>query len=342
VKITYYSKYSARGPSSRFRIFQFLDRFPAAGIDLQVSVLFDDSYFEILRQNQPFRTLQKAAYTFARFRRRIVDLKADHSNLTVIEQQLFPYMPFGLEEKYLPKRYLVEFDDAIYLTHPKKLPELIRDSVGVIAGNRTLAEYAQEFNPNVHVVPTVLNTDVFKPCPKTIHEKVVVGWSGIEYNFKYLKTLAPVLERLIRKYPVELHVLSGTAPQDLGIPFHHVKWSGNREVAQMNDFDIGLMPLAMDEWCRGKCGLKLLQYMALEIPAVATPIGVNRQIVHHGRNGFLAEQLEEWETHLSHLIENANARVQIGKAARSTVLEYYSADVWFPTVAALYRKYGQE
>ena len=341
MKITYYSKYSKLGPSSRYRAFQFADSLQAAGVDFRISELFDDRYFEILRMPEPLRVLQKIPYSLARFHARKLVARNDESDLCVIEQQLFPYLPFVFEQKYLPARYLFEFDDAIYLTHPKKLPKIIQRARGVIAGNQTLAEYAQNFNNNVHQVPTVLNTNHFKPLPKKRKERVTLGWSGLEYNFPYIQLLSPVLEKLVQKFSVEIVILSGSSPRGFTFPFRFEKWDPAREVEQLNEFDVGLMPLRMDEWSRGKCGFKLLQYMSLEIPSVATSIGVNREIVQQGTNAFLAENLREWESFLSVLITDSKLRESVGKAGRSTVLENYSTGVWFPKLLSIYRKYAK-
>jgi glycosyltransferase involved in cell wall biosynthesis len=139
---------------------------------------------------------------------------------------------------------------------------------------------------------------------------------------------------------VEIVILSGTQPRNFSFPFRFEKWDPAREVEQLNEFDIGLMPLKMDEWCKGKCGFKLLQYMSLETPSVATPIGVNREIVQHGVNGFLAENLSDWESCLSQLISDSNLRRSLGSAARSTVLEKYSTSVWFPDLLSIYQRYA--
>jgi glycosyltransferase involved in cell wall biosynthesis len=342
VKVAYFSKYNSRGPSSRYRIYQFLPQFRSTGFDVRVFPLFDDEYFKILKEPEPSQSIKKTAYTPIRFRRRRAELREVRSDLIIIEQQLFPYMPISVEKRYLPERFLLEFDDAIYLTHPKKLPELIRRAACVIAGNRTLAEYAEEFNANVVVIPSVLDASKFCPIPKMPTGKTIIGWTGLEYNFRYLKILDPLLKKLCEKYPLEVVVISGSPPNDLSFPFRFVEWNGDREVEQINEFDIGVMPLEIDDWCRGKCGFKLLQYMSLEIPAVATSVGVNRQIVQSGRNGFLAENARDWEQHLVTLIENPQLRAEMGKQARSTVLEHYSVDVWFPTLAALYRKFAAQ
>ena len=340
MKITYYSKYSAIGPSSRYRAYQYVDSFRAAGFDFRISELFDDRYFDILRSSGAAKNVKKIPYTLSRFFRRKKELHNDKSDLTVIEQQLFPYAPFFVEQKYLPDRYILEFDDAIYLTHPGKIPRVIKAAVGVIAGNETLAEFARALNRNVHVIPTALNTAVFKPGPKMQNNKLILGWSGLEYNFQYLKRIAAVLGHIVQKYGAEVVILSGSAPSGLDFPFRFEKWDPEREIEQLQQFDIGLMPLKMDAWCKGKCGFKLLQYMSLEIPSVATPIGVNEQIVRQGVNGFLAKESSDWERYLSELLTNRGLRADMGKAARSTVLEGYSADVWFPRIVDLYNKYA--
>lgn len=340
MKITYYSKYSNLGPSSRYRAFQYKDLLRSAGFDFQISELLTDRYFEILRQPEPLSTLQKIPYTISRFKERKRAIKQNNSDLAIVEHQLFPYIPFTIEKMWLPKRFLLEFDDAIYLTHTSKIPQLIRAASGVIVGNETLAEYARRFSNNIHVIPTALDTAHFSPSPKPSREKVVIGWSGLEYNFHYLQLLAPVLRKVIQRLPVQIQILSGSPPVELDLDFRFVKWHPGKEVEQLNEFDIGLMPLQMDEWSKGKCGFKLLQYMSLEIASVASPVGVNEKIVRHGINGFLAQELSAWEAHLTELVSNPDLRTRLGKAARSTVLDDYSTDVWFPQIAALYRSYA--
>jgi glycosyltransferase involved in cell wall biosynthesis len=342
VKVSYYTKYSDRGPSSRYRVFQFLELFRNQGVDLNIQMLFDDSYFEFLRSSSSLgRTIQKSGYVASRFQERRKALRGDRSNLTIIEQQLFPYLPYPIEKHFLPDRYLLEMDDAIYLTHPKKIPEMVRTASAVLVGNRTLADFARRFNQNVHIVPTVLNTDLFQPAKKNNAEKIKIGWSGLEYNFKYLSKLTSVFLKLRARYPVEFLILSGSEPRNLEFPFRFLKWDPKHEVDQINEFDLGVMPLEMDEWSRSKCGMKLLQYMALQIPSVATPAGVNAEIIHDGENGLTALTEEDWIKKISLLIENAELRDKMGKLARKTVVEEYSMNTWFPKLLEVYRKYAQ-
>jgi glycosyltransferase involved in cell wall biosynthesis len=341
VKVLYYSKYSDEGPSSRYRVFQFLDSFRAAGVDLHIQSLFDHNYFNILQMKPGInRDLAKVKYVAGRFRGRMSSNTND-ADLVVVEGQLFPYLPFQLEKRYLPPKYLLEFDDALYLTHPSKLPKVIGSARAIIAGNRTLGAFAERYNKDVHLVPTVVNTERFSPQPKSASDKLRIGWTGLEYNYKYLRTLTPVFWKLTQKYPVEIVLLSASSPQNFRFPFRFVKWESGSESKQINDFDIGIMPLEMDEWCKGKCGFKLLQYMSLGIPAVATPVGVNAEILRPGENGFAAIGLNEWEEALTRLISDAKLREEVGRAARQTVVERYSADVWFPRILELYSQYSQ-
>jgi len=339
VNVNYYSKYSRLGPSSRYRVFQFLDLFKMEGVDVHIQSLFDDSYFQFLRsQSSSKKKFRKVAYVASRFEKRRKALGSANPGLTVIEQQLFPYLPFFLEKPFLPERYVLEMDDAIYLTHPKKIPELIRNAHGIIVGNETLAEYSRKWNQNVHVIPTVLDTDWFLPPEKKEEDKIKIGWSGLEYNFKYLRQLRQVFLYLATTYPVEIVILSGSEPQNLDFPFRFVKWDPDHEVEQIRHFDIGIMPLEMDEWSQSKCGMKLLQYMALEIPAVATPAGVNAKIIEEGENGFTALSEEEWIQRLAQLIENPSLKLKMGKNARETVVKSYSVKSWFPRLLALYKQ----
>jgi glycosyltransferase involved in cell wall biosynthesis len=342
VNVTYFAKYSQLGPSTRYRLFQFLELFKETGIDVSVQVLFDDEYFALIRDgSSTIRLVKKIPYVAGRFMRRAVaGIRHNNSELNIIEHQLFPYVPFLMENYFLPEKFLVEFDDAIYLTHPNKLPPLFQQARGIIAGNETLADYARRYNNNVEVVPTVVNTALFQPKKKKLHSKLRIGWSGLEYNFRYLQILKPVLMKLMDQSPIEFVVLSGSPPVDLGFPFSFEKWDPAREVEQLNSFDIGVMPLAIDEWTKGKCGMKILQYMALEIASVATPVGVTEQIIQHGINGYHALTTSDWEARLVKLIEDPQLRQRLGEAARETVVDFYSVQVWFPKLLGIYRKYA--
>lgn len=234
---------------------------------------------------------------------------------------------------------LLDFDDAIWLPavseanrafawlkNPKKLHTLLRLARVVTVCNDFLADYARQFATDVRIIPTTLDTDLYTPCPKPPRDTVVIGWSGSLTTLAHFRLVERVLARLKRRYGERIRFKVIGAPTyaspDLGI--QGLPWRADTEVEDLQDIDIGLMPLPEDEWSRGKCALKALQYMALGIPPVVSPVGMNRQVVQDGINGFLARSEEDWIDKLSFLIEHPEERQRLGTAARKTVEAHYS------------------
>lgn len=352
--VTYFSKSSIIGPSSRYRVFQFLPYFQAAGIDCRVDPLFGETYFSILEVRRPaLRTLLKVPYVLTRFLRRLWTLLTlGGRDLVVIEGQLFPYAPPLAERllRWCRYRMVVEMDDAIYLTHghEKKMPVLLSIATGTIVGNERLASYAKQFSSRVCVVPTVVDTDRFIPDRSRFggmidrsSEPITIVWIGLAYNLAYLDLLAPALRALQSRFHVRLRVVCSQPPQMLGVDLEFRPWNLRREVSDVRDATIGVMPLEDTEWARGKCGLKLLQYLAVGLPAVASPVGVNRDIITNGENGFLASTEEEWYDSLERLCRQPDLRMRIGRAGRRTVEERYSLAVWGPRLVDLYRTFAR-
>lgn len=347
--VTYFSKSSSIGPSSRYRVLQFLPHFRAAGIDCHVDALFGETYFSILKvRSCPLRTLFKIPYVFVCFLRRLWTLlNLGGQDLIVIEGQLFPYAPPLAERLLLWCRYRVaiEMDDAIYLTpgHEKKIAALLSMATGAIVGNHRLAAYAKQFSPRVCTVPTVVDTERFVPNPMSLDssernsDAITIVWIGLAYNLKYLDVLAPALRALQSKFRLMLRVVCSQPPHMPGVDIEFRPWSFQREVADLQDATIGVMPLEDTEWARGKCGLKLLQYLAVGVPSVASPVGVNRDIIADGENGFLAATEQDWYERLEALCREPQLRARMGKAGRRTVEERYSLTVWGPRLADVYR-----
>lgn len=347
--VTYFSKSSSIGPSSRYRVLQFLPHFRAAGIDCHVDALFGETYFSILKvRSCPLRTLFKLPYVFVCFLRRLWTLlNLGGPDLIVIEGQLFPYAPPLAERLLLWCRYRVaiEMDDAIYLTpgHEKKIAALLSMATGAIVGNHRLAAYAKQFSPRVCTVPTVVDTERFVPNPMSLDssernsDAITIVWIGLAYNLKYLDVLAPALRALQSKFRLMLRVVCSQPPHMPGVDIEFRPWSFQREVADLQDATIGVMPLEDTEWARGKCGLKLLQYLAVGVPSVASPVGVNRDIIADGENGFLAATEQDWYERLEALCREPQLRARMGKAGRRTVEERYSLTVWGPRLADVYR-----
>lgn len=351
--VTYFSKSSDIGPSSRYRVFQFLPHLQANGIECRVAPLFGRTYFSILEvQPAVLRTLLKVPYVFARFLTRLWALVTmGRQDLVLIEGQLFPYAPPVAERllRWCGYRVVIEMDDAIYLTcgHERKMPALLTMATGAIVGNDKLAAYAKQFSPRVCVVPTVVDTARFVPnripvraSSDHLGNPITIVWIGLAYNLKYLGMLAPALRALQEQFRLKLRVVCSQPPELPGVEVDFRSWDFHREVADLQEATIGVMPLEDSEWARGKCGLKLLQYLSVGLPAVASPVGVNGDIIVHGENGFLAASEQEWYACLDALCRQPQLRAQMGQAGRRTVESRYSLSVWGPRLAEVYRTFA--
>ncbi len=346
MRLLYFSKTSFIGPSSRYRIYQYIPYLQQAGIEITVCPLFREGWFRILDlPHGPLRIIAKALYSSSSLLVRIKDLlKVGSYDLYVLEHQAFPYLPAFLERvaKGINPNMVLEFDDAIFLTflHGKKIPRLIQMSKHVIVGNNYLRDYALRFNPNVTVVPTVVDTGRYRPKENYRHKgRLIIGWVGLAYNLPYIKQLADILKRLKKEVgDFQFKVICSQPLKIEGLDVIFKPWSYDEEVEDIRGFDIGIMPLADDEWAKGKCGLKVLQYMACGVPVIASAVGVNSEIIRDGENGFLAKSDDEWLEKLTLLIRDENLRRELGQKGRRTVEDSYCLSLWGPRLAELYRK----
>lgn len=279
-------------------------------------------------------------------RRSQVDLAAEH-DLVFLQRETF--MTRGtrfermLAETGVPMIY--DFDDAIWMMNvsegnrrlrwlkdPKKIERILPLAKLVIAGNDFLAEYAERFSSRVHVIPTVIDTDQYQAEPEQgrIDGPLVIGWTGSRTTIPHLQAAVPMLKALSErsKVPFILRVICDVPFQGGGLQVENRTWSSATEVEDLKGIHIGIMPMEENEWSRGKCGFKGLQYMGLAKPVVLQDHGVSRTIVQHERNGMLASTPEQWIHSLSHLLNDADLRRDLGSAARTTVEEQYSVRAW--------------
>ncbi len=246
-----------------------------------------------------------------------------------------------------------DFDDAIWkpnvseankrfawLKNPAKTAKIIVLSNTVIAGNQYLADYAKQFNKNVRIIPTTINTEVYQPRPEKIQQTpVCIGWSGSVTTIMHFKSILPVLYRLKSHFGDRIcfRLIGDETFHDPVLELNGMAWNSTTEVQDLQQIDIGIMPLPDDEWSKGKCGLKGLQYMALEIPTLMSPVGVNTEIIQDGINGFLPNDENDWFRKITILVENPELRIKMGKEARKTVVERYSFDAWKNVYLELFR-----
>jgi glycosyltransferase involved in cell wall biosynthesis len=342
--LAYYSKTSLVGPSSRYRIYQFLPFLDAAGVSCRVYPLFGPAYFRILEiRFVPLRFVAKLGYVATRFLKRVWDLLTmPAADVVTIEGQIFPYVPAVVDRLIVRafSKVVVEFDDAIYLTpfHRTKISILLRSVSASVVGNEGLARYARQYSSRVTVIPTVVDTQRFAPskAESETGKALTVVWVGLAYNLECLNMVAPVLRELAEQGIISFRVVCSHRPMLDGLDIEFRPWSLEGEVEDLRDCQIGIMPLPDTEWARGKCGLKLLQYMACGMATVASPVGVNVEIVRDGETGFLASSPDAWREKLIRLCLDRELRVRFGLAGRRRVEEAYSLDLWGPRLAEHY------
>ena len=345
MNLVYFSKTSLIGPSSRYRIYQYVPYLREAGIDVTICPLLKEGWFRILDIRWALlRVAAKSVYALVRFFVRLWDLmKVGRYDIYCFEHQVFPYLPVFLEKiaKRINPHMLLEFDDAIFLTplHKRKIPRLITMSRHVIVGNAYLRDYAMKFNSHVTVIPTVVDTERYHTKRDyRAQGKVNIGWIGLAYNLPYVRRL----EGTFQKLKAEVGDFLFTMICSKGIKMDGVqtvfrRWNYDDEAKDIETFDIGIMPLPNDEWAKGKCGLKVLQYMACGVPVVASPVGVNQDIIKDGETGFLAATENDWLQKLTLLARDEELRRKLGRKGRDTVEDRYSLKQWGPKVASLYK-----
>jgi glycosyltransferase involved in cell wall biosynthesis len=249
-----------------------------------------------------------------------------------------------------------DFDDAVfvsyrsprngylsYLKFASKTKSICRLSAHVMAGNPYLAEYARQVNENVTVVPTTIDTEKYKVTRRTNKSEILtIGWTGSFSTVQHLDTVRSALQKLARQTRFRLRVIGTPAYQLDDIDVEAMSWRSVTELEDLASIDIGIMPLPDDAWSKGKCGLKALQFMALGIPTVCSPVGVNTDIIQDNENGFIANSEDEWVEKLGRLLHSAELRTQLGSAGRMTVETKYSANVQAPRVFELLRSVVRE
>lgn len=319
-------------PSFRFRVEQVLPCFTECGHDCAVEVL-PPSFFDRV-------ALFKKAGAF---------------DAVVLQKKLLNRLELGVLFGFA-RKLIYDFDDAVMFDsdgepdfrRANRFENVARAADLVICGNGYLAELARPFAKRMATIPTPIDTERFSPpeCrPEPAGGLCRVGWTGSRSTNRYLSDLFPVLAELQGR--IEVRVVSECMDGlDFGplkqVPFEFVKWTPDNEVAETAAFDVGLMPLPDNPWTRGKCGFKALQYMALGIPAVCSPVGVNREIVAHGETGFLVDGRAEWREVLSRLADDASLRTTIGAAGRRQVESRYALRELGPQfVAALESVVGE-
>lgn len=330
-----------RAPSQRFRFEQYLLGLEARGVDVEVRPLMDRPTYAAFHRRGGI--LRKSVSLARGLLGRLDDVRAAaDADVVLLHREAFPAGGAFIERRLAATGtpLVFDFDDAIYLRdvspanrwaavlkRPRKTEEILSLATVVLAGNDHLAAYARRFAGDVRVLPTVIDTERYEASGRWRAgdgEPVTVGWTGSVTTIEHLRPLEDVLALLQERTGVRIRVIGAPGYEPRGFEAEVLPWRSETEVADLCGIDVGIMPLPDEEWAKGKCGLKLLQYMALGRPGVASPVGVNETIVEHGENGLLARTSGEWYRALERLVRDRELRERLGRRARETVERRYS------------------
>lgn len=329
-----------RSPGQRFRFEQYLDFLSSNNIKFEWDILLSKDDDLIFYSNKSICKILLLIKLF--FKRLNTVRKVKNYDAIFIFREAF-VIGGAFFEKWISKRnsnIIFDFDDAIWLKNisyqnkkyewlkkPEKTNEIIKLSKVIITGNKYLADYARNINPNVHVIPTTIDTSYHLSHDNKQVDLITIGWTGSSTTLPYFEEILPELERLKLEFGNKIcfRIIVDIDKYYPSIDAHTTLWSIEKEIEDLSKIDIGLMPLPNTEWAKGKCGFKALQYMSLEIPAIISAVGVNKEIINDQENGFLIYE-NEWIEKIKLLINNPDLRTNIGKNARKTIEQEYSVE----------------
>lgn len=347
MKILLLSRYDYSGASSRYRTYQYLPYLQQYGFEITVAPLFDGDYIKDLYTGCRKNILN---ILVAYGKRVDLMLRSKYFDLIWIEKEALPWLPNWVEHGLGLSRvpYIVDYDDAIFHRYDqhkfklvrmflgRKIDRIMKQAVLVVAGNDYLAGRARNAgSKRIKVLPTVIDIEKYQVTTQPNNNSFVVGWIGSPSTSGYLTLVASALKEICKQGDVRV-VLVGAGKVDLpDVPVQYVSWSETTEVKEIQHFDVGIMPLPDKPWERGKCGFKLIQYMACSRPVVGSPVGVNCKIIEHGVNGYQALTNDDWIQALLMLKANKELRQRMGEAGRKLVETEYSLQVTAPQLAEI-------
>jgi glycosyltransferase involved in cell wall biosynthesis len=339
-KIAVFTKYSRKGASSRLRTFQYIPELEYGSIEFKLFSLFDDSYLDALYNNKKVSPW----YVLRRYLKRLFELCTVWKyDIIWIEKELFPYFPSVFEQllAVFGIKYIVDYDDAIFhnydlsdnylirLILSRKIDKVMKYSKYVLAGNSYLADRAIKAGAkHVEIIPTVVDHKKYRlKFEKQSNAKLTIGWIGTPYTQKYLIQLAPILKELHSKHSIKFIFIG--ASDEIRSHFQDCEvqvdtWSEETEIDSLSNIDIGIMPLPNAPWENGKCGYKLIQYMAVGKAVVGSNVGVNREIIERCNSGFCVDNCNDWLSALDKLITDEVLLDKIKINAIEGIEKYYS------------------
>jgi glycosyltransferase involved in cell wall biosynthesis len=344
-------------PSQRYRFEQWDPLLRERGVEITYAPFEDEELHALLYK--PGMMAKKLALVTRNLGRRLslVSKVRDYDLVYILREAALLGPP--VFEKLIHQRrvpIVFDFDDAIfvsyrspsngylsYLKFASKTKTICRIASHVMVGNPYLAEYARQVNNRVTVIPTTIDTEKYKVSPaRNSSGPPVIGWTGSHSTVQHLDTLRGALKKLAERESFRLRVIGTPAYECPPIDVEAMAWRADTELKDLSGIDIGVMPLPDDKWSKGKCGLKALQFMALGIPTVCSPVGVNTDIIQDDQNGFMAGTEDEWVDKLSRLLRSHELRQRLGQAGRATIEQKYSAITQAPRVYEIFKSVLRE
>lgn len=348
MKVLALASYPLEAAATRFRLWQFVGPLAARGITLTIRPFLDSQQFKELYQQKSWP--RTAMGLIASSLRRLEDLAAARkADVILVQREAMMFGPPVIEwlsTRAIKRPMVLDLDDATYVSYTSptygslgkvlkwfsKTDDLIRWATIVTCGNRGIAEYVSGKGTEARIVPTVVDTDVFRPVPEqTARDPIVIGWIGTHSTYPYLESIFPALNDLARTHKFRLKVV-GAGRENVSVPgveVENLTWKIDREVEDFQSIDIGLYPIDASlyaGWAAGKSGFKAVQYMAVGVPYVATPVGGSAEIGEDGITHFFATNTDEWYGALNTLLADHERREQMGIAGRRHVIEHYGLE----------------
>ena len=303
-KLLLLTRYDRSGPSSRYRFYNYVDYLEANGIICDIKPLFNKEYLDL-----SYSGSSRLFSVIKSYLRRLNDLlNLKEYDLILIEKELFPFLPAWVESFFYLSRvnYIIDYDDAIFhrydqhkniiirLFLSKKIAKLMKGADTVISGNEYIADYANKYaQKDKLIIPTVVDTDLYDQILCEKNQQFTIVWIGTQSTAKYVESVSDAIKEVCIKTNGKFLMIGARASLP-GVPMEFIEWSEVDEIKHLKSSHVGIMPLPDQHWERGKCGFKIIQYMASKIPVIASPVGVNSTIIKEGVNGYLASTTSDW------------------------------------------------
>lgn len=335
--------YGPLAASTRYRLGQYIPHLAEQGIELRLSHLLGDEYL----RSRFAGKIPRISDLMQSYLKRIDHLwhQRDH-DVVFLHCELLPLIPGTIEELLLWRPYIYDFDDAFYLKYRTsvltpilghKFETVIRSAAAVTAGNYNLRDYARLNNERTFYLPTVVDVERYRPASGQNRETFTVGWIGSPSTASYLRPLVEPLSIIAKESRLRLVVIGGRAPRIPNIEIVELPWSEDTEIDLISSFDVGVMPLPDDEWARGKCAFKLIQYLACGVPVIGSRVGANIDVITEDC-GFLAGSVCDWVNAIRAFRDREDIRKAFGNAGRKRVAEHYSLQRNVPILADIIRQ----